>query len=253
MPRRSIRSWIYCTGANSVAQGVQIDQLDPLTPPVRAADRLVIGRGGDLYRLDTGDWLRGIGERRNEAVPRASDFPIWVNQDGAVIVDHDDGFSLRHEDANAGDSLQMRLRAIPSGTWDVRLGCVRGHRLRSLLISGLILRESVTGKLLTFSFGHPSSGGIFINAWSSPTEFSGTRKNFEEDRPQRQWFRVALNGSDIEFHAGADGVDYSFFHSQTLTTDFTSAPDQWGAFINPRSSVTPRVSLRLDVIDWSEQ
>lgn len=252
MPRRSIWSWISCTGANRVAQGFEIDQLDPLTPPVRAADRLVIGRGGDLYRLDTGDWLRGIGERRNDAVPRESDFPIWVNQDGAIALDLDDGFSLRHEAANAGDSLQMRLRTIPTGSWDVRLGCVRGYRLQPLLISGLVLRESQTGKLLTFSFGHPSSGGVFVNVWSNPTSFAGTRKNFDEDRPQRQWFRAALSGSNIEFHASPDGVNYSFFHSQTLTTDFASAPDQWGAFINPRSTAA-RVSVRLDVIDWSEQ
>ena len=235
-----------------MSEGLQIDGLEPLLLPVRDTDRMVVGRNGDLFRMDVADWRGGISERRSPAVPQSSDFPTWVNQDNAIITDLDDGFSLTHDNANTGDSLQMRLRPIPSGAWDVRLGCIRGHQVQRFLISGLILRESGTGKLMTWGFGHASSGGIFVNAWSNPASFSATRKTYNEDRPQKVWLRVVLNGTNIDFHASPDGVNYSLFFAQTLTTDFTTAPNQWGAFINPNNNITPRLPVRLDVIDWSE-
>lgn len=235
-----------------MAVGLQIDELDPLPLPVRVIDRIVIGRDGDLYRMDVANWRGGISERRSPLIPQSSDFPTWLNQDSAVITDLDDGFSLTHSDANTGDSLQMRLRPIPASSWDVRLGCIRGHQVQRFLISGLVLRESGTGKLMTWGFGHASSGGIFVNAWINATNFSVTRKTYNDDRPQKHWFRAVLNGSNIDFYASSDGVNYGLFFTQSLTTDFTSAPNQWGAFINPNNNATPRLPVRLDVIDWSE-
>jgi hypothetical protein len=235
-----------------VGVGKQLDELDALPLPTRETDRMVVGRSGDLFRMDVADWRGGISERRSPIIPRSADFPTWVNQDYAAITDLDDGFSLTHDDSNTGDSLQMRVRAIPPGTWNVTLGCIRGHKVQRFIISGLILRESSTGKLMTWGFGHASSGGIFINAWINPTNFWDTRKSYNEDRPQKQWFKAAKNGSNMDFYASPDGVNYSLFFTQALTRDFTSAPDQWGAFINPCNNITPRVPVRLDVIDWSE-
>ena len=49
-----------------MTRGFQIDELEALPLPMRAADRLVIGRGGDLYRMDLSEW-RGGGLRIGSA------------------------------------------------------------------------------------------------------------------------------------------------------------------------------------------
>ncbi len=235
-----------------MAEGLQIDGLDALPLPVVKTDRMVVGRGGNLFRIDVADWRGGISERRSPNIPQSSDFPTWVNQDGAFITDLDDGFALAHDNTETGDSLQMRLRTIPTGSWDVRLGCIRGHQVQRFLISGLCLRESATAKIMTLGFGHATSGGIFINAWVNATNFSATRKTYNDDRPQMHWFRAVKNGSNIDFFASADGVNYSLFFTQSIAVDFTASPDQWGAFINPNNNIAPHLPVRLDVIDWSE-
>jgi hypothetical protein len=175
-----------------------------------------------------------------------------VNQGVATITDLADGFALEKAAATS-DSLSARVRSIPATAWDVRMGFVKGHKRKSFLISGLYLRESATNKILTWGFAHAGAGGSFINAWSDSTSFSSTRFSAPQEVVQRAWYRAVKNGSNIDFYMSQDPSYYGDkVFSQALTTSFTTAPNQWGAFVNPDNQGTPNLPTRLDAIDWSE-
>jgi hypothetical protein len=232
---------------------LQIDGLDALPLPVVRSDRLLITRSNDFKRLDVKDWYAGISDRQALVPPQAADFSTWVNQDGATITDLADGFSLFHDNTKSSDSLMARVRAIPATSWDLRMGFVKGHKRKNFIISGLYLRESGTGKILTWGFAHAGAGGSFINAWSGSTSFSSTRFSAPQEVVQRAWYRAVKNGSNIDFYMTQDPSYWGDkVFSQALTTSFTTAPNQWGAFINPDNQGTPNVPCRLDAIDWSE-
>ena len=63
---------------------LKFEDLDALPLPVAATDRLVVGRGNDLKRLDFDYWRGGLSDRRIVQRPQSGDFNTWVNQDGAT-------------------------------------------------------------------------------------------------------------------------------------------------------------------------
>jgi hypothetical protein len=231
--------------------GFKIDGLDPLPLPVVNTDRLVVGRSGDLKRMDVKEFRGGISNRKGDIViPRAADFPTWVNQGATIITDLADGFQLERTTSLTGDSLSGVMRPLPGGSWDVKLCCVRGWMLKNFLIGGMWLRESGTGKIITGGFGHQNNAD-FVVRWNSITSFNAILKSGYE-RPLKVWLRARLNGSNIEFYRSPDGINWSYFYTVLQTTPFTTAPDQWGAFINANNNLTPHLGMRLDVLDWSE-
>lgn len=240
---------------------LELDDFDALPLPIVPTDRLVVGRSNDLKRMDVTNWLGGPSRRTGVAFPQAADFGTWVNQDGATITDLADGFKLDHDNSKTTDSCMARVRTIPGGSWDVRLGCVRGYQRQPVLISGLYLRESGTGKIVTWGPVHTSSNGLVVNSFTNSTTFNATRfiasidLNGLSENLQRMWLRIVKNGANLEFYATDDPANWGEAHFvQAITTNFTTAPNQWGPFINPNNTTTPlKLPVRMDVIDWSEQ
>lgn len=232
-------------------QGLKIDQLQPLDLPILPTDNLIVGRAGDLKRMEIRQFRGSSSNRRGDLVPpQAADFPIWVNQGATTAVDLADGFRLERLTGLTGDSLSGVLRTLTGGSWDVTLCCVRGWMLKNYLIGGLWLRESATGKLVTWGFGHQNNAD-FVVRWNSPTSFHSILRTSYE-RPLKIWLRVRRAGSVLEFYRSADGLNWNFFFGIEQTAPFNGAPDQWGAFINANNNVGPQLPMRLDVLDWSE-
>lgn len=237
---------------------------DPQTPalisalslPVTMTDRLVVGRGNDLKRHDFPAWRGSISNRRIPAVPQSSTFSTWVNQDTAVVTDLADGFRINRPTANnSTNSVHCRVRSIPGGSWDVRLGCIRGSVAKDSLECGLILRESGTGKLQTWYMGASTTEGEASHAWSSPTAFGSVRfsgSGSTAESPWLRWFRVVKNGSNMDFYCSPDGAVWDLAFTDTLTGSFTTAPNQWGAFLISTNNSTPNLLASADFIDWSE-
>jgi hypothetical protein len=232
-------------------QGLKIDQLDPLPLPVLATDELIVARSGDLKRMAVRHFRGGISNRKGDLVPpQAANFPTWVNQSATSITDLPDGLRLERLTALTGDSLSGVVRPLPAGSWDVKLCCVRGWMLKNWLIGGLWLRESSTGKIITWGFGHQNDAD-FVVRWNSPTSFHSILKSGYE-RPLKIWLRARLGAGTIEFHRSPDGINWALFYIVAQATPFTVAPDQWGAFINANNSQAPQLPMRMDVLDWSE-
>lgn len=94
---------------------------------------------------------------------------------------------------------------------------------------GFALRESGTGKLITF--GRYSSKSSALNGviWklTNPTASSAaTFLNFAAGN--QIWFRVVRSGSTMTISYSADGHNFITALSETVSTFFTTAPDQVG-------------------------
>jgi hypothetical protein len=226
------------------------DLLPALSLPVKYADKMVAGRSNDLKQHGFNAWRSHISDRHIVTPPTSSVFSTWVNQDTATITDIADGCYLTRAARGSGDSLHCRVRAL-TGTWDVMVGCIIGYAQKNFLAAGLVLRESSSGKLISWQFGNANSGPLVV-WWNSPTSFQQSRYN-----PSAQggsstnigWFRAKKNGSNIEYYWSPDGSVWELCLSESGL--WTSAPDQWGIFINSQNQSTPNLPARADFIDWS--
>jgi len=236
---------------------------DPHTPddrttlplPTRASDRIVSGRTNDLYRHALPTFIGHNSDRKICVPPTASDFSTWVNQDTATITDVDDGCYLTRAAKGSGDSLHCRVRSLVGSAWDVRVGVICGYAMKQYFGTGLVLRESATGKLNSWQLGHGDAGGPLNVWWNSPTSFQQTRYNPSSQAGSslnKLWFRVRKNGSTLEYYTSPDGSDWTLDTTEAATGLWTSAPNQWGIFINTNNNATPNLVVRADFIDWAE-
>src|SRR6476469_5218185 len=128
--------------------GTRINALSALAEPTQRTDQHFVGRDGELYRQQVSAVRGGLVHRHGIQLvkPTASDFSTWVNQGTATLTDV--GNALRIESAHAGTTFRFNaaLRNLPSGNWDVQIGCRKRSMFKNQLWSGIILRESATGK-----------------------------------------------------------------------------------------------------------
>ena len=119
---------------------------------------------------------------------------------------------------------------------------------------GMAIRESSSGKILTWQFGHSDAGPLNV-WWNSPTSFQQTRYNPSTNGGSTVnvgWFRARKNGSNFEYLWSADGNAWHLEYVEAASSFWTSAPNQWGLFINTNNNTTPNLVTRCDFIDWHE-
>lgn len=221
-------------------------------PNVVRTDRYAISRANVLYRVDAQDMPNRLTCRKGIVAPVLSDFGTWVNQSTANVAQLPDAVRLFAPAATpTGANVMARVRTLPGGSWDVRLGCVRGFTYINFLNGGLILRESGTGKLVVHGFGTPNSDHVATQYYTNPTTFGGNSRNAQEKLTNVCWFRARLISSNIEYDYSLDGVCWAHHFTQAVTTRFTTAPDQWGFYMECNNSGLS-CNATLDVIDWGE-
>ena len=94
-----------------------------------------------------------------------------------------------------------------------------------------MLRESGTGKLATLSLG--DTFALAVQHWASATSFTGNdltgcTLSF------RELVRIAvvISGANLLYQVSVDGQNWIQILSIAKTTQFTTAPDEWGFCIN---------------------
>jgi hypothetical protein len=112
---------------------------------------------------------------------------------------------------------------------------------------GLVLRESATGKILSFGFivnTGSFSMGMQIGRYTNSTTFASTPYSFAWfNALQVVWFRVSITGgTTLNLFISSDGVNFVKIYSELKTASFTTAPDQWGYGIDPELSTAGQSS-----------
>ena len=183
---------------------------------------IAVARGNKLYKTEHMNLPSRITARVPLVTPAATDFATWVHQNGSVLHEMSDGLRLWHDSSiGSGTNVSSRVRSLPGGSWDVQLACIKGFTFKRDISAGLVLRESATGKLLTFGFGHPNGGNIQWFQYNSPTSFQDNIRSAQERNVgAAHFFRARLVGANVEMLASPDGACWATFGTLALTTGF---------------------------------
>lgn len=187
------------------------------------------------YRLDTTRYRP----------PQASDFPtiIGTNTVNPTLTDAQNtparGLVMDFGISPAvGDNVRCALKAKTAGsTQDIIMRCQPTIFNASASGAGIVLRESGSGKLLTWGFNWD---GLRVLRWNSPTSFnavSGTNVlsiagiNYE-------WFKITLVADDPKlFSISRNGTDWIVVVDLSQTGFLTF--NQVGAFCYINGGIAP--------------
>lgn len=223
-----------------------------LTYPAADTDSFLIGRTSEVFRADRRRIVT-LAPRVQVNRPQAADFSTWVNQGTATITDLEDGVLL-HAAQDPSDNLRCVVRALPStSAFDIRLGCVRGSHFKNFLTSGLILRESATGKIETVVFSRPGQGNVATTKWNSPTSFNDIRTSWDLGDTIVH-FRITLASGTLREYFSVDGVTWLPFDTtgHAVNNFFTTGPNQWGFAVSAINQSVPNMDCDLSVFHWQE-
>lgn len=183
-----------------------------------------------FYLTDGSNYYVG-GTFQPATLPVAGNFS-WVNQGGATETAVGNALVLSAA-AGSGSNWRQRLLSIGANT-SLTAAMVVTMEPQTFRSAGLVFRESATSKLMVFGINHQASANfdtLSVVRYTSSTQFASTAfliGNSYTLGKQVFWAQLAISGSNLLFSYSNDGVNYVQVWSETKTTFFTTAPDQWG-------------------------
>lgn len=149
----------------------------------------------------------------------------WVNQGGATITD-DKSSLLTVTNFVAGQSLRALVQNLPATPWAfVTKFNINGPWGVDHQLHGLVLRDSASGKLISYSLGFSGSLRFRVNQWSSPTGAAGELFTVGHIA-YSCYMKIADNGTTRSYHVSWDGLQWTQIFSHGNTTYLTA--DQIG-------------------------
>lgn len=173
-------------------------------------------------------WTGGFGPWN----PNLADFTTWLNQ-GVATIDVSHGFQqLARVDGVAGDSIVGRLKSTSGTTWQMRLVFRYNSPPGANSRAGIILRESGSGKLMTYTYSGLISAvtTASIFTWSSPTAFNATVSSdiVGAGYSNPLMMQLRADGTNFYFEYSVDGV-YWYEHARlTISGSYLAGYDQIG-------------------------
>lgn len=207
--------------------------------------------GFNFYRADGTKWVPW-GPLFPFTEPVNGDFS-WVNQGGATVDATRGGIYL---EAPAGTSnWRMRVKSIPVAPYTVDIAFIANARSLNYQLAGLVLRESGSGKLVTFTMEYClSASGQFeicfsdIHKYSNATTSAG---GYSEVQYQGGWglvfLRIVDDNTNRKFYLSKDGAHFQLMFS-VGRTDFIT-PDQIGFAVNETTNTVP---IGMNVLSWKQ-
>lgn len=169
----------------------------------------------------------------------------WVNQGGAVYNEQFGAGAISVSETSAWN-WRMITRAFPAGTWTATAKvCVNNRASNTAagtLYAGLILRESSSGKQLSFGYSNEIMS-LYVLRWSSATTEAATVGSTYNHGPATAWYlRIRRNSStSYDYEMSADGrVFVPIVSANDPTANLT--PDQIGFGVANNSGVMAGIS-----------
>ncbi len=175
----------------------------------------------------------------------------WVNQGDSTLTVTSTSTTL-YIPASGSANQRLRVRAAPSTPYTI----VAGFRGAAILanygqLSPIVLRESGTGEIITFSIGvtgGPAAFGVTVSRWNSPTSYNG---NYAPHAwallgtDNAFFFKLEDNGTNRIFSVSIDGGRVFYEVMSVASTDFLVA-DEIGFGANSENN-TPMI---LELLHW---
>ena len=219
------------------------------------ASRQAASQNGNLYfpndgfgvDRDTGTVWSTWGPLYPFVFPPLDGAWAWVNQAGGTTTQTNQGIYLDGGITISTQNIQIRKRTI--GAFTTLIAAF----MPTLVVNvngncGLILRESSTGKLQTFSVIQNANWNVSIFNCPTPTTFTATTLSGAGALFPPVRFRIII-GASITFYYGNDGQHWVPLITVAKTNAFTVGPDEWGFYVDGRSTVSPS---GINLLSWSE-
>jgi hypothetical protein len=189
-----------------------------------------------------------IGPQLNIAtLPVLGSFSWLTTQGTASAATVKNGIVLTAP-AISGDSLHCFGQAIGSDT-TLTVALNGNVTLQNFTSLGIAFFESGTGKLVTFGIstalasGAPFQDDLVVQEWNNGTSFNANAFEYASSNaaqnvmdPSFRWYRIQQTGGNLIFLFSYDGQNFVQVYSQSQTTWFTTAADNWCIYANSNNS-----------------
>lgn len=219
------------------------------------ASRPAAGNAGDLYLPtdgaliyeDTGSAWRAFGPVLPfTSPPPAVSSLTWVNQ-GTATTDETKGGILLTGPTTSTNSLRLLVKAKAAapctltvgGVYSIYSTAAPGAAVNS---AGVVLRESSTGKIISYGLAMNSGGGydVFSSVrWTDATTFSaGNGSGILPPDDNYPFLRLTDDGTNHIWSASKNGQTWIPLLTIGRTAFLANGGDQWGIYVNAGSNTT---------------
>lgn len=139
----------------------------------------------------------------------------------------------------AGPTVSFLYKAAPATPWSLTIGLHPCAVTTGSAGTGLVLRESSSGKLIAFWSSFNGIGGLQVEKYSS---YIATSAGYLPNifTPQDAvWLRVTNDGTNLTWSYSGDGHRFVQYVQKTLTDFFTAGPDEVGIGIDANNGTLP--------------
>lgn len=183
----------------------------------------------------------------------------WVNQGGASVTTTNNAIFL-NAPASVGDNLRARVIAVPTAPYTITISFIPMLTWADFLFCGLVLQDSVSGKLVTFNLSSAAatdSAGqtLGVAKWTNVTTVAGTYTTTPTlikapvwQAGPAMWMQVHDDATNRIWSISNDGVNW-FQVLSTLRTDFIT-PDHIGFFVDVNNA---SYAGGINVLSWQQQ
>lgn len=214
-------------------------------------ERLEAGTEGQVLTMGATnpEWAEATGEGSGYTTPPSSGWS-WVNQGTGTVEDNTDGSIYLYAPALAGDNARIRARSIPTAPFTLDV-CLWLYQAKAdFNQAGILVRESSTGKFISFTNTHINSAGGFtfeVNAYNSPTSFNSNyvRRVIFPINPV--YLRIEDDSTNRIYSYSGNGVNFIRLYSHARTKFCT--PDEIGIMTQPINGSYPSA---LVLLSWKE-
>jgi hypothetical protein len=174
----------------------------------------------------------------------------WVNQGPATVIETGHAVFMTCPSV-AGENIRALVKSLPAGTPTITVGLIPVTWRLNYCSLGLALRESATGKLVSFMFDtYVSARQISGRRNTSPTAFASsmTATPYIAAPPTVWYFRSQFTAAQYVFSWSLDGVNFLPYLTENKNAFFTTAPDQIGLMQMNNCGT----SISASFVHWSE-
>jgi hypothetical protein len=159
----------------------------------------------------------------------------WVNQEDATYAEGSGIGTIIHPDNNGVD-LRILTRSInpaASFEWRAKISQTANLIASGVLVSGLVLRESGTGKLVLFFVSDVN--GLSVQTWTNPNVFGASVASLTGRFSLPLYLRIIKTSSTSWAYYFSSTGSYGSFHPVTVGHNVaafmtSTGPDQFGIF-----------------------
>lgn len=225
-------------GLKGIGGSINLSDTFANRPAAGTVGRIFVPSNGLWLSRDNGASWDGYGPLLPITEPSDTGF-AWVNQDSATLTTTSGGRYL-FSPATSPDGLHMRVKTLPSAPYTLTMGFVPMQPFVDFLDCGMVLRDSGTSKIVSFSYLSNSSvlstaPSISVFKWTDEDTFSAlytttpaTIKAYDWSLGPCLWFQISDDATTRKMRISNDGINFHQVHS-VANTDFMS-PNQFGYY-----------------------